>query len=264
MKPEIESKGFWKITIRFNNSAPPWTAGEGSQWGRKLQSSILPQQCLRNAHVRWGNGIFWIKTKPNQPNKNLHLSHPDSALCAGGQRQSMWYSWSPLPGVESPQLKLLQGLTGPLNSANRDMLRCTKYSITRWQSLQNMTFSWGRPYIRPQLHKYQVVSWQLCTQGVASRRVAVGTSHQPLTQWRSSIKQGLFSAEDYGALCSLVPSNCSAQTEQPRLENQPLIWLHVGKHDTPIHSPWGAQNQGKQTQENISPLQHTQSRVITA
>lgn len=88
------------------------------------------------------------------------------------------------------QRKLLQGLT---DSTNRDMLRyklqCNQMSSQMKEVLQSKTYS--KPgSVWPQFYKYQVVSRQLCTQRMASRRVAVGTSHQPLTQWRAINKAG--------------------------------------------------------------------------
>lgn len=88
------------------------------------------------------------------------------------------------------QLKLLQGLT---DSTNRDMLRyklqCNQMSSQMTEVLQSKTYikpgsAW------PQFYKHQVVFRQLCTQGMASCRLAVGTGHQPLTQWRAINKAG--------------------------------------------------------------------------
>lgn len=90
------------------------------------------------------------------------------------------------------QPKLLQGLT---DSTNRDMLRyklqCNQMSSQMTEVLQSKTYSKpGSAW--PHFYKHQVVSRQLCTQGI----VAVGTGEGPST------KQGLFTAEDCGVLCS--------------------------------------------------------------
>lgn len=160
----------------------------------------------------------------------MRLPTPDYFVCrrAGEEyitQKSMWHRWPPfLPGVET------KTPTRPYRAGYSELCRRRHAQVHKIEynqmsyadnSLQNTTLSWGRPTLGHSSintkwppDNYALKGWPLVEMQLA-----------PVTSpWHSegpSTKQGLFSAEDYGALCNLVPSNCSAQTEKPRLENQP-------------------------------------------
>lgn len=68
--------------------------------------------------------------------------------------------------------------------------------------------------------------------GIPGQLEQTSLRHQNLTSQRPSTKQGLFGAKHCGTLCNLVVPNLWTPIGTPRLETQPLILLHRGKHET--------------------------------